>query len=113
MTSRRRRPSAGRGRRASPARGAPARPDEDGGRSPGGYLGASRWPLVTDPLTGTLAEERAIQPYQALKFYRCPGCNQQVAPGIGHVVVVPLSEPGERRHWHRACWSRRDRRPGR
>jgi hypothetical protein len=59
-------------------------------------------------------EVRAIQPYQARKAYRCPGCDQQIAPGTGHVVVVPREAPDLRRHWHRACWeARHRRRPGR
>ena len=48
------------------------------------------------------------------KQYRCPGCNQILAPGTPHVVVWPdvpslLSESGveERRHWHSVCWQRR------
>lgn len=67
-----------------------------------------------DPMSGQLAEVRRIQPYAATKTYRCPGCNQEISPGIGHVVVVPLGEPDTRRHWHHACWGHRGaRRPGR
>ena len=70
--------------------------------------------FITDPLTGELSEVRRIQPYAALKEYRCPGCNQEIAVGIGHIVIVPLGSPEERRHWHRACWQQRgQRRPGR
>ena len=59
-------------------------------------------------------EVRRIQPYQALKVYVCPGCNQEIAVGVGHVVAVPLEAPDLRRHWHHACWANRDRRrPGR
>ncbi len=63
--------------------------------------------FITDPLTGELAEVRRIQPYAAEKDYRCPGCNQEIFAGTGHLVVVPLSSPGERRHWHQSCWGRR------
>jgi hypothetical protein len=60
------------------------------------------------------AEVRFIQPYQALKTYLCPGCNQDIRPGTGHMVVVPREAPDLRRHWHRGCWVNRDRRrPGR
>jgi hypothetical protein len=55
-------------------------------------------------------EVRRVQPYQALKRYRCPGCHGDVAPGAGHYVVVPLDAPQDRRHWHYACWEFRDRR---
>ena len=61
---------------------------------------------ATDPMSGLAAEVRKIQPYQATKIYRCPGCNQEIARGIGHVVVVPLGRTDERRHWHQSCWSR-------
>ncbi|MES4793012.1 MAG: hypothetical protein C4321_08550 [Chloroflexota bacterium] len=54
-------------------------------------------------------EVRRVQPYQAHKRYLCPGCNQTIEPGIGHVVVVPRADPDLRRHWHHACWARRDR----
>ncbi len=59
-------------------------------------------------------EVRRIQPYQALKSYWCPGCNQDIAKGVGHLVVVPIGAPDDRRHWHHACWANRHRRlPGR
>ena len=59
-------------------------------------------------------EVRRIQPYQATKAYLCPGCNQDIPPGMGHVVVVPLVAPDLRRHWHHGCWRNRGtRRPGR
>jgi hypothetical protein len=55
-----------------------------------------------------------IQPYQARKTYLCPGCNQDIPPGLGHMVAVPKEEPDLRRHWHRGCWvNRARRRPGR
>lgn len=59
-------------------------------------------------------EVRRIQPFQALKAYLCPGCNQEIPEGLGHLVVVPLDAPDLRRHWHTACWEHRHRRrPGR
>jgi hypothetical protein len=58
-------------------------------------------------------EVRTVQPYQARKPYLCPGCNQGIGVGVGHLVVVPPDDPGLRRHWHRACWANRHRRrPG-
>ncbi|RJK98453.1 hypothetical protein D5H78_04445 [Vallicoccus soli] len=50
------------------------------------------------------------------KAYRCPGCDQEVAAGVPHVVAWPADElaglggPGDRRHWHTPCWSARGRR---
>ncbi len=59
-------------------------------------------------------EVRVIQPYQATKTYLCPGCNQDIAPRTGHLVVVPHTASELRRHWHRGCWNARHRRrPGR
>lgn len=55
-------------------------------------------------------EVRRIQPYQARKVYRCPGCDHDIAVGLGHLVVVPAASPGDRRHWHHACWTFRHRR---
>ena len=66
------------------------------------------------PEDGPDVEVARVQPYQARKTYVCPGCNQDVGIGIGHLVVVPLADPALRRHWHHACWAnRRRRRPGR
>jgi hypothetical protein len=80
-------------------------PVPDGGRTP---------VVAVDPLTGSPAEVRRIQPYQARKTYLCPGCMTEVLPGVGHVVVVPLGAADLRRHWHLSCWAHRGRRrPGR
>ena len=51
-------------------------------------------------------EVRHMQPYQAVKPYRCPGCDHEIPPGTGHKVVVPVDAPDERRHWHTSCWRR-------
>ena len=59
-------------------------------------------------------EVRFVHPFQARKEYVCPGCQQEIPAGMGHVVVVPRATPDLRRHWHRPCWERRTkRRPGR
>lgn len=60
---------------------------------------------------GRSVEVRTVQPFQATKAYRCPGCAGTVPPGTGHVVVIPQLAPEERRHWHRPCWQQRHRRP--
>lgn len=60
---------------------------------------------------------RSIPGSAAVKPYRCPGCDQVIPAGTGHVVTWPAGEHGsvaERRHWHSPCWAARDRRrPGR
>ena len=47
---------------------------------------------------------RHVQPYEATKTYRCPGCDHEIPPGTGHEVVVPRAAPDRRRHWHTGCW---------
>ena len=51
----------------------------------------------------------------AVKDYRCPGCDQVVRIGQGHVVVWSEydQDGSDRRHWHTPCWAARGRRtPG-
>jgi len=57
---------------------------------------------------------RHIPGAAAVKRYRCPGCDQEIAAGTPHVVAWPSHAPDadERRHWHASCWRRRPRRPG-
>lgn len=62
-------------------------------------------------------EEWVVRPIAgspAGKYYRCPGCDQEIPPGAGHLVA--WSEYGgvdDRRHWHSACWNAKDRRSAR
>jgi len=74
------------------------------GRSP-----SSSATFLDDPLTGQTAELQKVQPYQARKEYICPGCNQEIRAGTGHVVVVPINAPDLRRHWHSPCFERATR----
>lgn len=62
--------------------------------------------FIEDPSTGETAELQRVQPFQARKEYICPGCNQEIRVGVGHVVVVPLNAPDHRRHWHTPCYER-------
>lgn len=91
-------------------------------RAPGGRRRVPRQRLpawaaspstATDSHEGVAVEVRAVQPYQATKSYTCPGCHSSIAQGTGHLVVVPIAGPEDRRHWHRSCWSRRHRRRAR
>ena len=52
-----------------------------------------------------------ISEKNALKEYRCPGCDHEIVPATPHVVAWP-AERGidDRRHWHTPCWKARDRR---
>jgi hypothetical protein len=74
---------------------------------------------------------RSIFGGAAAKSYRCPGCMQEIRPGVAHIVAWPVDGQGDeaelpgrlrrnagqgaddRRHWHTGCWRARDRRsPG-
>jgi hypothetical protein len=66
--------------------------------------------LINDPPAPPGTEVRRVQPYEARKAYRCPGCHGDIPAGEGHLVIVPLDQPDYRRHWHAACWRMRHRR---
>ena len=51
-----------------------------------------------------------IQPYQAVKEYLCPGCEQIIPPGTFHLVVIPDETVDMRRHWPHGCWPKEVRR---
>jgi hypothetical protein len=56
---------------------------------------------------------RPISADGATKVYRCPGCDQEIMPGVAHIVAWPADERGDlsdRRHWHTGCWNARGRR---
>jgi hypothetical protein len=61
---------------------------------------------------GPMGEETVglVQPYHARKRYLCPGCEGFIETGEGHLVVVPETAADLRRHWHRGCWYREQRR---
>ncbi|WP_415644980.1 hypothetical protein [Stackebrandtia soli] len=58
---------------------------------------------------------RGVAADRSAKTYRCPGCDQEIPPGVAHVVAWPDDGAvDERRHWHRPCWrARGTRRPNR
>lgn len=57
---------------------------------------------------------KAVAASNAVKTYRCPGCDQEIRPATPHVVVWPAdmgeSAVDDRRHWHTPCWSNRSTR---
>ena len=98
------------------ARGRRPRPAERGrGRPVPAPLGAG---MVTRRESGADGEwnVRHVPGGSSVKDYRCPGCDQLVPAGTGHVVAWPAEGFGgveDRRHWHLPCWNARDRRrPG-
>jgi hypothetical protein len=57
---------------------------------------------------------RHVSAAASVKTYRCPGCQQEIRPGVAHVVAWPTDGRGDatdRRHWHTACWTRTFRGP--
>ncbi len=100
----------------------PRRPRRGASRLPA----AARDPEAEDEPVTRLGAERAqswpdgdwvVRPIPgaaAAKTYRCPGCDQEIRPGVAHVVVWPqhADQAEGRRHWHNSCWQRRPRRPG-
>jgi hypothetical protein len=67
-------------------------------------MGAHTW---TEPDDGV--DVRRVQPDEAVKEYRCPGCDHEIRVGEGHKVVVPRGAVDDRRHWHTGCWHRAER----
>lgn len=51
-------------------------------------------------------EWRPVGGHAAVKAYRCPGCDHEIALGLPHVVAWHDECLDDRRHWHTACWRR-------
>ncbi|WP_225849899.1 ATP/GTP-binding protein [Streptomyces sp. HPF1205] len=97
MSPRRNRPGGPRRATAAAAAG------EERGLVPGGGA-REEWQgedWVVRPVAGSAST----------KHYRCPGCDQEIPPGVAHVVAWREYDGlDDRRHWHRACWQAKDRR---
>jgi len=65
-----------------------------------------KWQSLMPPHTPDECEIRHVQPYQAIKEYTCPFCNATIQKGLGHKVVVPVSQADDRRHFHSGCWNK-------
>lgn len=91
-------------------------------RNRGSYQPARELPRDGGAYWGTREEEgprwthgevylvRQMGAASASKFYTCPGCNQNIPPGVAHVVAWPRDTGGradDRRHWHKHCWEKR------
>jgi hypothetical protein len=102
-----------------PRRNRPARARSRAAEAP---LGAF-WPLSgglgwvrTESAVDGEWRVRSVPGAQCRKTYRCPGCDQPIPPGTGHLVAWPVGDgvdavdaSEERRHWHTACWAHRRR----
>lgn len=111
MSKSARRSTANRGSKANdnPAKKAAKKAGKKGKR-PAKRSPKRKAPRAPDPSDTEDAEVRFVQPYQATKSYICPGCNQDIPEGMGHMVAVPPDAPDLRRHWHRGCWNNRQSR---
>ncbi|GAB3944486.1 hypothetical protein GCM10027614_34770 [Micromonospora vulcania] len=91
-------------RRNRPRRDETANLDDDRVRQ--GVASVQQW-------TDGAWQVRGIGAGASVKTYRCPGCDQEIRPGVAHLVAWPadgLGDLTDRRHWHSGCWRARDRR---
>ena len=44
------------------------------------------------------------------KPYRCPGCDQIIPMATPHIVAWLEYDEEGRRHWHSACWAKKNKR---
>jgi hypothetical protein len=44
------------------------------------------------------------------KPYRCPGCDQVIPMATPHIVAWLEYDEDGRRHWHTACWAKKNNR---
>ncbi len=62
--------------------------------------------IGVDPMTNLQSDIQKVLPTQSVKTYICPYCNQEIKSSQTHIVIVPISEPDLRRHWHSGCFER-------
>ena len=53
---------------------------------------------------------RKLTGSSANKPYRCPGCDQVIPMATPHTVAWLDGDEDNRRHWHNACWTKRNNR---
>lgn len=90
----------------------PRRPrgDADAGES-GDISRALYGRLRTEAKGDGLWNVQSLAASTAAKFYVCPGCSMEIAPGVAHVVawradglMGEADDLAARRHWHPHCW---------
>jgi hypothetical protein len=67
--------------------------------------------LHTEPKRDGLWNVQPLTASGATKFYTCPGCGLEIAPGVAHTVtwradglMGEADDLAGRRHWHVHCW---------
>ena len=53
---------------------------------------------------------RKITGSSSTKPYRCPGCDQMIPMATPHTVAWQDGDEDGRRHWHNACWAKKNHR---
>jgi len=53
---------------------------------------------------------RKVTGSSSTKPYRCPGCDQLIPTATPHIVAWIDDDLDNRRHWHSACWQKKDQR---
>ena len=53
---------------------------------------------------------RKISGSTSTKPYRCPGCDQMIPTATPHTVAWLEHDVEGRRHWHNACWAKKNNR---
>lgn len=103
----------------SPRRNHPHRGQGRRGQGPGGDSGVLEPERARRGVEGIVewgGEDwtfRGIPGSAAVKTYRCPGCDHEIAPGVAHIVAWRadgIGGPDDRRHWHTGCWRARAQR---
>lgn len=67
--------------------------------------------LRTETKRDGLWTVQSLSSSSAVKYYTCPGCGQEIAPGTAHAVawradglMGEADDIAARRHWHAHCW---------
>ncbi|MET1044233.1 MAG: hypothetical protein ABWX59_08965 [Microbacteriaceae bacterium] len=98
--------------RSNYPRGRASRDDDDEQRDIARALFGQRH---TEQKRDGLWNVQPIAAASAQKYYTCPGCTVQIAPGIAHTVtwradgiMGEADDVAARRHWHTHCWKIRN-----
>jgi len=67
--------------------------------------------MHTEPRRDGLWNVQPLAAASATKYYTCPGCGLEIAPGVAHTVawradglMGEADDLAGRRHWHGHCW---------